>query len=98
MTARSRLLNRLRKRDVEVAKLDDKPLSDGGGLYFVPRPAPGWWKFKYLRPKAYGGKESSLSFGKYPHVDLTYAREQRDAALKDLARDIDPSAKRKSET
>jgi integrase len=38
-----------------------------------------------------------LSFGEYPHVDLKYAREQREDAFKELARGIDPSAKRRAE-
>jgi integrase len=107
MTTRSRVFNRLTKAKVEKAARDGgKPLHDGGGLYFVPKPLAvsegdaqpgGWWKFKYNRPAAYGGSETSLSFGLYPHIDLGRAREDRDAALKDLARDVDPSAKKKAE-
>src|SRR5215471_6694453 len=96
--ARSSLLNRLTKTKVEkAAHRSDKPIHDGGGLYFVPKSSGGWWKFKYRRPRAFGGAENSLSFGEYPHVDLKYARGQREDALKELARGIDPSAKRRAD-
>lgn len=98
MATRSKALNRLGKKQIEkAARNGGKPLHDGGGLYFVPKPPAGWWKFKYLRPKAYGGTETSLSFGQWPHVDLAYAREQRDEALKQLARGVDPSTTKKAE-
>jgi integrase len=110
MATRSRHLNRLTRRKVETAATKGgKPLHDGGGLYFVPKPIvesagksggvtpSGWWKFKFIRPRAYGGGETSLSFGQYPDVDLDHARGQREGARKDLARGIDPGAKRKTE-
>ena len=51
-----------------------------------------WWRFKYY----FGGKERGISLGVYPDVPLKYAREQREAARKLVARSIDPSVERRT--
>jgi len=51
------------------------------------------WRFKYRHT----GSEKLLSFGLYPEVSLSQAREKRDEARKLVAAGIDPSAKRQSE-
>ncbi len=43
------------------------------------------------------GKEQMLSLGVFPEVSLKEARERRDQARRDLAKGIDPSAKRRTE-
>ncbi|HKU17954.1 MAG TPA: integrase arm-type DNA-binding domain-containing protein [Candidatus Saccharimonadales bacterium] len=81
---------------VRKVKPADKPqrMFDGGGLYLEVAPSGGkWWRFKYR----FGNKEKRLSLGTYPDTSLAEAREKRDAARKQLAAGIDPSAHRKAE-
>lgn len=73
------------------AKGREKPykLSDGGGLRLVVTPAGAkHWRLAYR----FGGKEKTLSFGSYPAVKLTEARDRRDDAKRLLRESIDPSA------
>jgi len=84
--------------DIEVkkAKPQERPqrLFDGGGLYIEIAPSGGkWWRFKYR----FGGKEKLLSLGTYPDTGLREAREKREAARRQLAAGVDPSAARKAE-
>ena len=51
-----------------------------------------WWRLKYRHL----GKEKRLSLGVYPAVTLKEARERRDAARKQLAGGVDPSAHRQA--
>jgi integrase len=77
------------------AKPKEKPykLADGGGMYLEISPSGGkWWRLKYR----FEGKEKRLSLGTYPDVGLKDARERRDAARKQLASGLDPSAIRKA--
>lgn len=77
------------------AKPKEKPykLADGSGMYLEISPNGGkWWRLKYR----FEGKEKRLSLGIYPDVGLKDARERRDAARKQLASGIDPSAVRKA--
>ena len=79
---------------IRAAKPAEKSrrLFDGGGLYLEVSPKGGkWWRLKYR----FGGKEKRLALGVYPDVSLKEARDERDAARKLLARDIDPSEERK---
>lgn len=63
-------------------------LFDAGGLFLLLSPAGGrWWRLKYR----VAGKEKLMSLGTYPDVGLKEAREQRDAARKQLAAGIDTS-------
>jgi len=81
---------------IRNAKPSEKPrrLFDGGGLYLEVAPAGGkWWRLKYR----FGGRDKRISLGVYPAVRLRDARDRRDAARKQLAAGIDPSAARKAE-
>jgi len=68
--------------------------SDGGGLYLWITPAGGkLWRWKYR----FDGLEKLMSFGSYPDVSLSLARERHAEARKVLAAGIDPMAQRKAE-
>ena len=74
----------------------EKPykVSDGRGLYLIINPnGSKWWRFKYR----FEGRERLLSLGTYPDTMLAHARERRDDDRKLLAKNVDPSAKRKAE-
>ena len=78
---------------IRNAKPGAKPVRrfDGGGLYLEVAPSGGkWWRLKYR----HDNKEKRLSLGTYPDVGLKAARERRDAARKQIAEGIDPSAAR----
>jgi integrase len=63
--------------------------SDGGGLYMYVSPAGGkLWRMGYR----FDGKQKTLSFGAYPAVRLTDARQKREEAKARLAAGIDPCA------
>lgn len=69
-----------------------RKLSDGEGMHLEVRPnGSAWWRFRYR----FAGKEGMLSLGVYPDVSLAMARERRDAARKQIASAVDPSAARK---
>ena len=75
----------------------DRPyvrLSDEKGLYLEVRATGGkLWRMKYR----FDGKEKRLSFGIYPDVGLSLARERRDEARKLIATGVDPGqAKREA--
>jgi integrase len=77
------------------AKAQDKPykLTDEKGLYLYITPQGGkLWRFDYR----YEGKRKTLSFGGYPDVGLSDAREKRDEARKLIAAGGDPAAQRKA--
>lgn len=81
---------------IRAIKPAEKPrkLSDGGGLHLlITSQGTRLWRIHYR----YGGKQQTLSLGRYPDVPLKLARERRDEVRKLLANGIDPSAKRKSE-
>lgn len=68
-------------------------LADGGGLFLLIQPnGSKLWRMKYR----YGGKEKLLSFGAFPKVGISAARQKRDAAKGLLAEGKDP-AQNKSE-
>ena len=79
---------------VKKAEPREKPykLSDAGGLflYVAPSGLKSWrMKFKV------GGKEKLLTFGPYPDVKLSEARDKRDDARRQLRDGVDPSGARK---
>ena len=81
--------------EVEKAKAGDKPLHlfDGGGLFLLVAPSGGkWWRFKY----SFSGKSKTVSFGTYPDISLSDARQRRQEARKLLANGVDPSDNRKA--
>lgn len=74
----------------------DKPfkLADSGGLYLHVMPnGSKYWRLKYRMNK----KEKVLALGTYPFTSLLEARDGRDIAKKQIAKDIDPVATRKTD-
>ena len=68
--------------------------SDFGGLYVEVSPAGSkLWRLKYR----FAGREKRLSFGAYPAVSLSDAREARDAAKSLLAKGVDPGKAKQDE-
>ena len=84
--------------DIQIRQLGpreaDYKKADGGGLYvFVQRTGSKLWRLRYR----FNGKENVLSFGAYPAISLSRARELRAEAKALLAEGIDPSAHGKAE-
>jgi integrase len=84
--------------DTEIRKAKAKGkayrMGDGGGLYlFVTAPGGKLWRWKYR----FEGREKLMSFGSYPDVSLSLARERHVEARKLLASGTDPMAERKAE-
>jgi len=74
---------------VRNAQPSAKPrkLSDGGGLHLLVTPTGSrHWRLQYR----FEGKQKMVTFGSYPVVSLTEARERRDAAKRLLAAGQDP--------
>jgi integrase len=83
------------KRAIREATIANarKKLFDSGGLYLLIDPPKSLgWRYKYR----IGGREKLLSFGIYPDVPTSLARERRDEARKQLAVGRDPSQVRKA--
>lgn len=81
----------LTNTEIRTAKAKDKDytLHDGGGLYLLVKPTGGkLWNFSYYKPVT--KKRALLSFGKYPDVTLSEAREQRHKAKALLAKGVEP--------
>ena len=67
-------------------------LSDSGGLFlYVTKAGLKSWRMKFK----FEGKEKLLTFGSYPDVKLSQARDKRDAARKQIQDNVDPSGVRK---
>ena len=67
-------------------------LRDGDGLQLVVRPSGAkCWQLRYR----FADCEKTLSFGKYPLVSLSLAREKKIEAKRLLNRGIDPSGERR---
>jgi len=84
--------------DTEIRKAKAKDtayrLSDGGGLHLWITPAGGkLWRWKYR----FESREKLMSFGGYPDVPLSLARERHQEARKLLATGTDPMAERKAD-
>jgi integrase len=80
---------------IRTSKPGEKPITlfDGRGLYLLVTPQGGkYWRWKYR----YQGKGKLLSFGTYPDVSLSQAREKRDEARRLLTEGIDPGAHRQA--
>jgi len=70
-----------------------KKLFDSRGLYLAIYPSGSKvWRQKYR----YGGKEKTLTHGRYPTTSLEQARERCTEARRLLANDLDPSVLKKS--
>jgi integrase len=77
------------------AKPRSKPYSiaDGGGLSLLVQPIGSkLWIFRYRRPT--NGKPSCISFGPYPDILPSQARDKAKEARNDVRNGIDPRAKR----
>jgi len=82
--------------EIRKAKVRDTAyrLSDGGGLHLWITPAGGkLWRWKYR----FESREKLMSFGGYPDVPLSLARERHLEARKMLATGTDPMVERKAE-
>lgn len=81
---------------VSKAKPKSKPVTlfDGGGLFLLVTPTGGkLWRFKYR----FEGKERLMSFGSYPEISLSDAREKREKTRKQVANGVDPCVARKAQ-
>ncbi|MFX4086178.1 tyrosine-type recombinase/integrase [Sphingobium yanoikuyae] len=84
----------LTDKEVKNAEARAKPykVSDSGGLYLYVAPTGmKSWRMKFRLH----GKEKLLTFGPYPDVKLSEARDRRDAARRQIREHIDPSGARK---
>ena len=69
-------------------------LADGGGLYLLVTTTGGkLWRMDYR----YGDKRKTSSFGAYPTVSLSDARQMREDAKKLLENDVDPGEVKKAQ-
>lgn len=95
-----RITKRLTFSEVERSKPQDKDytLQDGDGLYLLVKTnGSKSWRFNYYRPGITPKKRALLSFGLYPDVSLSSAREKRDEARSLVAAGIDPQHKIKQQ-
>ncbi|MBB3875545.1 hypothetical protein GGR47_001780 [Sphingomonas aquatilis] len=79
---------------VKKAAAREKPykMADAGGLYLYVAPSG----LKSFRMKfTLGGKEKLLTFGPYPDMKLSEARDRRDEVRRQLRDGLDPSGARK---
>jgi integrase len=88
----------MRLTDIKIKRIKPsaKPykVSDGGGLFLWVTPSGGKiWRWTYR----YEGRAKLMTFGGYPDVSLSLARERHTAARKLLASGMDPMAERKAE-
>lgn len=84
-------IDKLTDAKIRTAKPSAKEynLGDGGGLSLRVKPSgTKIWVFNYYRPS--DKRRSNASFGVYPDVTLSVARERRREARGLLAQDIDP--------
>ncbi|MES2496255.1 MAG: integrase arm-type DNA-binding domain-containing protein [Pseudomonadota bacterium] len=84
----------VREIDVRYAKPREKAykLSLGGGLHVLVQPSGSkLWRMKYR----FDGKEKLLSFGPYPTVSLSAAREMQIQAKHALSSGLDPMVERR---
>lgn len=80
---------------IKALRAKHKPykISDSHGLYiYVSKNGGKFWRQKYR----FNGKEKLLSFGEYPFVTLSQARQMLDAARTQIKQGIDPSLEKKA--
>jgi integrase len=88
----------MRLTDIQIKRIKPsaKPykVSDGSGLFLWVTPSGGKiWRWTYR----YEGRAKLMTFGGYPDVSLSLARERHAAARKLLATGTDPMAERKAD-
>lgn len=86
----------LTDRHIKTLKPRDKvfKITDEKSLYLEVHPnGAKYWRMKYR----YLHKEKRLSFGVYPDVSLSAARQRRDAARILIAEGLDPGAEKRAE-
>ncbi len=88
----------MRLTDVQIKRIKPsaapRKVSDGGGLFLWITPSGGKiWRWTYR----YEGRAKLMTFGGYPDVSLSLARERHAEARKLLATGTDPMAERKAE-
>ena len=81
----AKLLNALKAKDRQYKT------SDKDGLYVLVRPnGSKLWQYRYR----FGGKEKVYSYGQYPEVSLSEARERHEKIRKLVRDGIDPTAEK----
>lgn len=94
----AKIIKPLSPSQVQNAKLKEKPykLRDGNGLYLLASPnGSKAWRYEYRRPVT--GQRNTLSFGTYPEITLSRARERLAEARRLLAEGCDPGDHRKAQ-
>lgn len=84
-----RKLNDTAVRSAKPADGKPRKITDGGGLYLYVTNTSKSWRYNYR----YQQKQKTLTFGLYPEISLSNAREMHDNARSRLARGMDPSKK-----
>jgi len=90
----ARTVRPLSENQIKKAKIEEKDykLFDGNGLFLLVKSnGSKLWRAKYR----FDGKESSVSFGKYPVVSLSAARKKLEDLKEDIENGINPSKKKK---
>ena len=91
----ARVVKPLTFTQIKAAKPKEKAykLFDGGGLYLeIQASGQKFWRLKYTQ----SGKESRISFGKFPEVSLEKAREKRDEARRLMSDGVSLSANQRA--
>ncbi|MGZ8293105.1 MAG: tyrosine-type recombinase/integrase, partial [Telluria sp.] len=92
-----KLAKPLTDTQVKTAKPRERTytLADGGGMYLEIAPTGSKiWRMAYRKED---GKSNRLTFGPYPEVSLSEAREKRATARKQRASGLDPAKVRRDE-
>ena len=92
-----KLAKPLTDTQVKTAKPKEKTytLADGGGMYLEVSPIGSKiWRMAYRQAD---GRSNRLTFGAYPEVSLSAAREKRATARKQRAEGLDPAQARRDE-
>ncbi len=88
----------LNNTEVKNSKATERAtiLYDGDGLELLVKPGGSkLWRFRYYKP--FTRKRAMISFGAYPAVSLSEARQLREDARLLLSKDIDPQEHKKTE-
>ncbi|GAB2940635.1 tyrosine-type recombinase/integrase [Aquaspirillum soli] len=71
----------------------DQKVFDGGGLFlFISKTGSKIWRMAYR----FNNKPKTISFGSYPEISLSLARQHRDSVKAMIANGIDPMAARQA--